>query len=71
MSRRIEIQLTSRSSNEMWTWRAAGAREPRGVVPASLVPDGVTEGAVLKAEVEITIDGIEVLTLSAPGATAE
>ena len=49
MSRRIEIQLTSRTGDDQWTWRAAGAREPRGLVPATLVPDGTEVGAVVKA----------------------
>ena len=71
MSRRIEIQLTSRKSDETWTWRAAGAREPKGVVSSSLVPEGVKEGDVLRAEVDTTIDGIEVLSMSVAGAVAQ
>ncbi len=71
MSRRIEIQLTSHVAEDHWTWRAAGAREPRGVVPAQLVPDGTKEGAVLKAEIEMSLDGIEVLSISAPSAAAK
>lgn len=66
MSRRIEIQLTSRTGDDQWTWRAAGAREPRGLVPASLVPAGTEAGAVVKADVEFSLDGIEVLSISAP-----
>ena len=71
MSRRIEIQLTSRKSDETWTWRAAGAREPKGVVASSLVPEGVKEGDVLRAEVDTTIDGIEVLSMTATTAVAQ
>jgi len=70
MSRRIEIQLTSRKSDETWTWRAAGAREPKGVLVATLLPEGVAEGDVLRAEVETTIDGIEVLSVTAGTAVA-
>ena len=70
MSRRIEIQLTSRTGDDQWTWRAAGAREPRGLVPATLVPDGTEVGAVVKADVEFSLDGIEVLSISAPVAAA-
>ena len=32
MSRRIEIELTSTRPDGSWTWRAAGAREPKGVL---------------------------------------
>ena len=32
MSVRIEIELTSSAPDGSWTWRAAGAREPRGVL---------------------------------------
>jgi hypothetical protein len=70
MSRRIEIQLTSRTGDDQWTWRAAGAREPRGLVPSSLVPKGTEVGAVVKADIESSMDGIEVLSISAPSAPA-
>ena len=71
MSRRIEIQLTSRKSDETWTWRAAGAREPKGVVSSSLVPEGTSEGDVLRAEVDTTIDGIEILSITGSSAVSE
>src|SRR3974390_3260869 len=64
MSRRIDIELTSQTPEGSWTWRAAGARQPRGVVEASLVPAGETVGSVLRADVEVGLDGIEILTLS-------
>ena len=38
MSRRIEVELTSRRDDGTWTWRAAGAREPKGLVDAALLP---------------------------------
>ena len=40
MSRRMEIELTSDRGDGSWTWRAAGAKQPKGVVDAGLVPDG-------------------------------
>ncbi len=43
MPRRIDIELTSSRPDGSWTWRAAGAREPRGVVDASVLP-GRAEG---------------------------
>ena len=66
MTRRIDVELTSNNGGETWTWRAAGAKLPKGSVPATLVPEGSAVGSVLRAEVENGIDGIEVLALSVP-----
>lgn len=66
MPRRIEIELTSRTPEGAWTWRAAGARQPRGVVEGELVPEGSSVGDVLRAEVESGIDGIDVVALAPP-----
>jgi hypothetical protein len=71
MPRRIEIELTSRTPDGGWTWRAAGARQPRGSVNSELVPAGTSVGDVLRAEVESGIDGIEVVALSPPPAREE
>src|SRR5579859_4839392 len=65
MSRRIDIELTSQTADGSWTWRAAGAREPKGVVEAARVPSGEKVGSVLRADIEVGLEGIEVLTLSA------
>ena len=69
MANRIEIQLTSRVADDQWSWRAAGAREPRGTVSTALGPDGAKEGDVLKAEIERSLEGIEITSLAttAPG----
>jgi hypothetical protein len=64
MSRRIDIELTSQTGDGSWTWRAAGARQPKGTVAAALVPPGEKVGAVLLADVEVSLDGIEIITLS-------
>ena len=63
MAHRIEVELTSHSDDSTWTWRAVGARQPRGAVAASLVPEGSQIGTVLRAEVETTLDGTTVLGL--------
>jgi hypothetical protein len=60
MSRRIDIELTSSRPDGTWTWRAPGAREPRGVMAGSLLPAGALVGDVLRAEVESDIDGMTV-----------
>ena len=64
MSRRIDIELTSKASDGSWTWRAAGARQPKGTVDGALVPAGQAVGAVLRADVEVGLEGIEILSLS-------
>src|ERR1700722_937745 len=64
MSRRIDIELTSKSSDGSWTWRAAGAKQPKGVLDGSLVPDGGAVGAVFRADVEVGLEGIDVLSLA-------
>lgn len=63
MSRRIEIELTSERPDGTWTWRAAGAKQPKGELQASLVPEGTKVGDVVKADADFTIDGIEILAL--------
>lgn len=70
MSRRIEIELTSKRPDGTWTWRAAGAREPRGIVDDSLVPAGVKENDVLRADVESDLDGTRVLAMTPPKSKA-
>src|SRR3982750_253894 len=66
MPRRIELELTSERPDGTWTWRAAGAREPRGEVEASLLPGGVKVGDVLRVEADITLDGITILSVLPP-----
>ena len=60
MSRRIDIELTSALSDGSWTWRAAGAKKPNGVLDGGLLPSSSAVGDVLKVEVEQMLDGIEV-----------
>ena len=65
MARRIEIELTSKVDDDTWTWRAAGARQPKGRLTAKLLPDGAKPGDVLRAEVQDDIEGVEVLAILA------
>ena len=58
MSRRIEVELTSRRDDGSWTWRAAGAKQPKGIVDGGLIPDGLSVGDVVRAEADFEIDGI-------------
>ena len=63
MSRRIEIELTSARPDGTWTWRAAGAREPKGVLDGTLLPPDSRVGGVLKADAEYELDGITILAV--------
>jgi hypothetical protein len=63
MSRRLEIELTSTREDGTWTWRAAGAKVPKGVVESSLLPKESKVGDVLKIEADFDIDGITVLSV--------
>jgi hypothetical protein len=59
----MKIQLTSARDDGDWTWRAAGARQPKGSIGQDLVPDGATVGDVLRVEVDQFMDGIEVTSV--------
>lgn len=63
MSRRIEIELTSARPDGTWTWRAAGAREPKGVMTGDVLPSGSKVGDVLKVEAETGVDGTAILAV--------
>lgn len=71
MPRRIEIELTSARPDGTWTWRAAGAKAPRGVLEGALLPDGAKIGSVLKADAEVELDGITILAVSTGKEKAE
>ncbi len=71
MAHRIEVELTSQTADSTWTWRAAGAKQPRGTVDATLVPEGSGVGSVLRAEVETTLDGTTVTALLPPKAKGD
>lgn len=57
---RIEIELTSTREDGSWTWRAAGAREPRGSLDGTLLPEPASVGDILRVEVEQYLDGMTV-----------
>ena len=63
---RIDIELTSVSGDGSWTWRAAGAREPKGVLDGSILPVGVGVGDQLRAESEKDVEGIRILSIVPP-----
>ncbi|RMH76621.1 MAG: hypothetical protein D6683_09835, partial [Actinomyces sp.] len=68
MARRLDIELTSSRDDGTWTWRAAGARQPRGVLDGALLPEGAGVGDRLRVEVEDFIDGLTVTAVIPPKA---
>ncbi len=66
MSRYTDIELTSQSPEGSWTWRAAGARQPRGTVSRDLVPPGGRVGDVMRAEIESGLEGVEIVSFATP-----
>jgi hypothetical protein len=71
MGRRIEVELTSTREDGSWTWRAAGAKQPKGDVDGSLLYEGAKVGDVVKAEAEFHLDGIEITEVLAPKSKKE
>jgi hypothetical protein len=63
---RIDIELTSASGDGSWTWRAAGAREPKGILDGSILPAGAAVGDQLRAESEHDVEGIRILSIVPP-----
>lgn len=66
MSHRIDVELTSERGDGTWTWRAAGARQPKGVVDGTLLPSEVKVGDVLRAEAEAELEGIVIIAVTPP-----
>jgi hypothetical protein len=66
VSRRIDIELTSQRSESEWTWRAAGAKLPKGSLDAKLLYSGAKVGDVTRAEADFAIEGIEILEVFPP-----
>jgi hypothetical protein len=71
MPRRIEIELTSAREDGSWTWRAAGAKAPKGTVEASILPPAAKVGDVLRAEADFFVDGIQVTSIVPPKAARQ
>jgi hypothetical protein len=72
MPRRIDIELTSSRDDGTWTWRAAGAKAPKGTVAGTLLPEGSKVNDVLKVDAEFFVDGIEITgVVPAKGARKE
>ena len=66
MARRLDIELTSDRGDGQWTWRAAGAKQPKGTLDGTLLPAGTSVGDVMKVEADADLDGLTVTTVFAP-----
>jgi hypothetical protein len=66
VSSRIDVELTSERPDGTWTWRAAGARQPKGVLDGSLLPGKAKVGDVIRAEADFDIEGITVTAVLPP-----
>src|SRR3954447_13797641 len=64
MPRKLEVELTSARDDGTGTWRAAGAREPRGVLDGGLLPAGSKTGDVLVAEADFDLDGVSIVSVT-------
>ncbi len=65
MSQRIDIELTSENDGT-WTWRAAGARQPKGTLDGSLLYEGARVGDVIRAELERMLDNVSIVSVVPP-----
>jgi len=63
---RLDVELTSQRGDGTWTWRAAGAKQPKGDLDGSLLPEGTKIGDILKVDADIAIDGIVVTAVLPP-----
>jgi|694.fasta_scaffold41377_6 hypothetical protein len=64
MTRRMDIEVTSTRPDGSFTWRQAGAKAPRGTGTAGLLPQDSKVGDVLRAEIDIDMDGPVVLSIA-------
>lgn len=66
MSRRIEVELTSTRDDGTWTWRAAGAKLPKGELNGSLLFEGAKVGDIVRADADFMMDGIDIIAVLPP-----
>ncbi len=67
MGRKLEVELTS-DNGEMWTWRAAGAKQPKGELESAILYEGAKVGDVVKVDADFSVEGIFVTQVQAPKA---
>ncbi len=70
MSSRIEIEFTSKREDGIWTWRAAGAKQPKGTISENLLYPGAKVGDVVKVDAIFEVDGITIQAVIPPKSRA-
>jgi len=68
MSSRLDIEITSKINETSHTWRAVGAKEPKGTIKTSLLPNGADVGHTFRVEAEFLLDGIDIIAVLPPKA---
>ena len=68
MSRRLEIELTSKREDGSYSWRAAGAKQPKGSLGGDLLYDGAAIGDVVRADADFAVDGVTIISVLPPKA---
>ena len=66
MSSRLDIEITSKINDTSHTWRAVGAKQPKGTIKTSLLPNGVDVGHKFRVEAEFLLDGIDIIAVLPP-----
>ncbi len=66
MSRRLEVELTSKRDDGSYTWRQAGAKQPKGVLDGSLLYEGASVGDVIRVDADFAVDGVFITNVLPP-----
>ena len=66
MSRRLEVELTSKREDGSYTWRQAGAKQPKGDLDGSLLYEGAAVGDVVRVDAEFAVDGVFITNVLPP-----
>jgi hypothetical protein len=62
MANKLEIELTSVRPDGFFTWRAKGAKNPKGIVSAQMF-NSAKVGDTFKVEVEYLLDGVQITSV--------
>ena len=68
MSRRLEVELTSKRDDGSYTWRQAGAKQPKGVLDGALLYEGAAIGDVVRVDADFAVDGVFITHVLPPKA---
>ena len=66
MSRRLEVELTSKQDDGTYTWRAAGAKQPKGSLDGALLYEGAKVGDVVRVDADFAVDGVFITSVTPP-----